>query len=61
MGDILNSDTVRKLTIRSKPQITTYDKWVIRFNEYKDYIESFRYTELKELSIYFLDKVSNQY
>ena len=58
MGDILNQDNVRKLTVRTKPQISTYDKYYIKFNEFKEYIETFRYKELKELSIYFLDKVN---
>ena len=57
MGDILNNDNVRRLTVRTKPQISTYDKYHIKLNELKEYIETFRYKELKELSIYFLDKV----
>ena len=57
MGDTLNQDNVRKLTVRTKPQISTYDKYYIKLSELKEYIETFRYKKLKELSIYFLDKV----
>ena len=59
MVDTLNHDVIRKLSIRRKPHVSRVDTWIIQFNNFVEYMATFRYEELKNLSTYFLDKVIN--